>query len=410
MSLENTFSDDFYTTRFDSIQALRGICALLIVMQHMRFFARGAFGVDVFFCISGFMIMLTTRRRADEPSKDRTKYFLRKRLIRILPFYYLMTVVTFVLLILYPNMFEQTQTSVLFLLKSLLFIPFDIGGGVLQPLLRVGWTINCEVFFYLLFSLSLRISQRYRGLICTGLLSACVLAGAVVSGGRTISGLSLLGLQPSFLQNAAQTADAVSPWLAPVFFYGCPIMLEFSLGILCYYIAGTVFERVRKKQKTGDGESRNDLTLNMPDTRRKGFGKRYGWLALFIGAAILLLLGFTAPDVNLLGWRRLLVWGVPAMLTVLAFFTAGLFLKMPRFLVRLGDISFSIYLVHYYPVMLMDREVFDFSVLTAESAAGAVFTIALVMLVAFAAWLLIEVKFTAFLRRHFCENRSGRKQ
>ncbi|MCC8138169.1 MAG: acyltransferase [Clostridiales bacterium] len=379
MALEESFSKDFYSTRFDSIQTLRGICAWLIVMQHMRFFARGAFGVDIFFCISGFMIMLTTRCGPEEASKDRTGFFLRKRLIRIVPFYYLMTILTFALLMAYPEMFEQTQTSFQFLIKSLLFIPFDIGEGVLQPLLRVGWTINCEVFFYVLFFLALHISQRYRGLICTALLAVCVLVGAAGSGGRTVTGESLLGLQPFFSQNTLLTTDSVSPWLAPVFFYGCPVMLEFALGILCYYIAGVVFERMKNVQH-----------------------KRVGFFALFAGAAMLVILIFTAPHVNLLGWRRLLVWGVPAMLTVLAFFTAGLFLVMPRCSVRLGDISFSIYLIHYYLVMYMDREVFDFSTLTLTSALGALLTIALVTIAAAFTWYFIEVRFTAFLRGKLC--------
>ena len=64
---------DFHQMHFDSIQALRGITALFIVLEHVRFLNCGAFGVDIFFCISGFMIMFSTH-------KD-TAYFLRKRLI-----------------------------------------------------------------------------------------------------------------------------------------------------------------------------------------------------------------------------------------------------------------------------------------------------------------------------------------
>ena len=40
---------DFHQIRFDSIQALRGIAALFVVLEHIRFLNCGAFGVDIFF-------------------------------------------------------------------------------------------------------------------------------------------------------------------------------------------------------------------------------------------------------------------------------------------------------------------------------------------------------------------------
>ena len=146
----------FYDKRFYGIQVLRGITALFIVLEHIRFLNCGAFGVDIFFCISGFMIMFSTQ-------KD-TSHFLSKRLIRILPLYYLMTLSTFFLLLLFPNLFATSTPKIEYLVKSLLFLPFDIGDGAIQPLMRVGWTIQCEIFFYLLFRFSLWISHRFRGL------------------------------------------------------------------------------------------------------------------------------------------------------------------------------------------------------------------------------------------------------
>ena len=105
---------NFHNQRFAGIQALRGILALFVVLEHIRFAACGAFAVDAFFCISGFMIMFSTH--------DDTKHFLAKRLIRILPLYYLMTIGTFLLLLMAPNMFETTSANAENLIKSLLFI------------------------------------------------------------------------------------------------------------------------------------------------------------------------------------------------------------------------------------------------------------------------------------------------
>lgn len=74
-------------------------------------------------------------------------------------------------------MFQQTRHNLSHLVKSLLFVPFDIGGGIIQPLVRIGWTINCEMLFYLLFFIAFHISMKYRGLICSAFLT--VLVGAV---------------------------------------------------------------------------------------------------------------------------------------------------------------------------------------------------------------------------------------
>ena len=53
--------------------------------------------------------------------------------------------------------FAETQATEISLIKSLCFIPFDVGAGVIQPLVRVGWTLNCEMFFYLIFWISFHI-------------------------------------------------------------------------------------------------------------------------------------------------------------------------------------------------------------------------------------------------------------
>lgn len=321
----------FHENHFDSIQALRGIAAVFVILEHIRFLNCGAFGVDIFFCISGFMIMFSTHKGG--------KHFLSKRAIRILPLYYLMTLGTFILLLVFPSMFEQTTANPVFLLKSLCFIPFDIGNGVLQPLLRIGWTVNCEVFFYLIFYIAMQISHKYRGILCS----------------------FLLGLPVLFAQLCPVT-------FAPLSFYGNPVMLEFVLGILTYY-----------------------LCMWLYNCHSKGrLPKITGTLALLTALIILAVLTITKKGSNTLGFFRLPVWGLPAMLIVLCFFVAGLFLKAPRPLVQLGNMSFSLYLTHYYPVLLLDRMVFDFSSCTPYALLGVAVSIAVCLPLAYACWYLVE--------------------
>lgn len=336
------FNTDFHRNRFDSIQALRGLAAVFVILEHIRFLNCGAFGVDIFFCISGFMIMFTTH--------ESTEHFLRKRIIRILPLYYLMTIGTFFLLLLFPSMFEQTSANPDFLIKSLLFIPFDIGGGILQPLMRIGWTVNCEMFFYLLFFISFHISHKYRGLICSLLLTLPVLLNSVLS--------------VSF---------------APLNFYGNPVMLEFILGILCYYAARVLFRLTQQKQ----------------------LSSFTGLLSLLFALVLFAALVLTKPSINILGFRRFFLWGIPAMCIVLCFFFAGMFWKMPKWSVKLGDMSFSIYLIHYYPVMFLDRMVFDFSAPSPFAVFGAALTVLLSLLCAWVSWVLVEKHFAGWLRKIF---------
>lgn len=364
----------FHKSRFPQIQALRGLAALLVVTQHIRFLGQGAFGVDIFFCISGFMIMLTTYQD--------TKAFFRKRLIRILPFYYLMTIGTFLLLVCFPSLFEQTKASVSQLFKSLLFIPFDMGNGVIQPLLRIGWTVNCEMFFYLIFWISFHISHKYRGIVCSGILFVLVGAGALLTGGASFDGMASVFL-----------ANNPSALWAPVLFYADPIMLEFALGILCYEVARWLYENLGNLK----------LNVSMSSDKSAGSGKLPGIISLGISLALLLLLYVTYPHVNVLGYRRVLLWGLPCFLVVLLFFHAGLYLSMPAWCVRLGDISYSIYLIHYYPVLFLDRKVFDFSTLRPASVLGMLIAFGIVLFLSYICWYLMENKFTKFLRKRFIQ-------
>jgi len=329
----------FHNNHFNSIQALRGIAALFVVLEHVRFLNCGAFGVDIFFCISGFMIMYTTH--------ESTEYFLRKRLIRILPLYYIMTLGTFALLLLFPSMFEQTKAEPIFLIKSLLFIPFDIGNGVLQPLLRIGWTVNCEMFFYLLFLIAFHINHKYRGLICSVLLGGIVI------------------LAQLFPVN-----------FAPLTFYGHPVMLDFILGILCYYATWGIYNWHQKHPLP------RILLL----------------VTFLVFAGLFIILAINKQATNILSFRRPLLWGTAGMVLVLCAFLIGLYVTPPRITVLLGNISFSIYLMHYYPVMLLDRAFFDFSTCTIRSVVGVIISMIICLMVAYITWYIMEKKFTGWLR------------
>jgi exopolysaccharide production protein ExoZ len=139
-----------------NLQFLRGLAALGVVFYHTGFRLAGEWhtdfsGVAIFFVISGFIMCFITRENADR--------FLAKRFIRIVPMYWLSTLVMFSLHSLSP--WSVDPPLVIDLPRSLLFLPSEQ-----MPILGVGWTLNFEVYFYVVFGLALGINRRFAPLIC----------------------------------------------------------------------------------------------------------------------------------------------------------------------------------------------------------------------------------------------------
>src|SRR5262249_39672775 len=152
----------------DSLQALRAVAALSVVLYHIDFIGRGAFGVDIFFVLSGFIICHVT-------AADR-QHFLLKRLIRIVPLYWARTLVVCALALAAPRLLQTTSDSWMGLLKSLFFIPYEKESGRVYPVLFLGWTLNYEMFFYVVFSIALALRPALAPLLSAGVLAAFVAA------------------------------------------------------------------------------------------------------------------------------------------------------------------------------------------------------------------------------------------
>jgi exopolysaccharide production protein ExoZ len=139
-----------------TVQALRAIAAISVIFAHLSAlhvtWQMGVIGVDIFFALSGFVMVLSTRSlryRANAAS-----IFLCRRFIRIVPMYWLFTG----LVILHEARGHQFfHASVI--IHSLLFIPAWQGAPLEHyfPILAVGWTLVFEVFFYLCFAICLKV-------------------------------------------------------------------------------------------------------------------------------------------------------------------------------------------------------------------------------------------------------------
>jgi peptidoglycan/LPS O-acetylase OafA/YrhL len=111
-----------------SIQLLRAIAALSIAYlncttaDNYKFFSTGAFGVDIFFIISGFIIVYMVSKN--------TENFLIKRIIRIVPLYFLATVAMALTVMFFHGFLDNRTISISSFIKSILFIPGTENSGL----------------------------------------------------------------------------------------------------------------------------------------------------------------------------------------------------------------------------------------------------------------------------------------
>jgi exopolysaccharide production protein ExoZ len=280
-----------------NIQVLRALAAYLVVLVHLPALVRmaggpdepfvfGNAGVDLFFVISGFIMVFTTSGRAIT-----AKEFLAHRLARVVPLYWLITALVFALALVAPWMFQAIHADLSSFAKSLLFVPFRRANDTVMPIVFVGWTLNYEMFFYLIFSATLLFKERAVGLlIAVSLLLGLVLAGNIAN--------------PSRLE---------------IRFYTQPILLEFTYGIGI----GLLFPYLQK------------------------------WRYLRWPAALLSCVALSAFLWAPLVWPELdraVVYGIPAFIVVLSAVLierAGTRATQPL-LQLLGEASYSIYLTHFF--------------------------------------------------------------
>lgn len=341
------------TTKLNNIQVLRAFAAVAVVVFHTGFafpFMRpfGSFGVDVFFVISGYIMA----RILDPASDSSSDFFFRRRVLRIVPPYWFFTILLYLVALRIPQLMGSTRASGLELLKSLLFIPFMKGSGVIQPLLFIGWSLNYEMFFYLALAIGLLIHKRHSTWI-----------------GAVIVLITMLACMP-FSGHSALAQ-----------FYSRDISLEFLLGILSYYLCRAV----------SDQQARS---LRVPS------------LAICLSSALLLVAiqSIFPRDVFPFNSSRVLTLGVLSFLLV----TTASLLSQARWdtqlasLVLIGDASYILYLIHPYCEYSLDRFLgARFHWLRRETASGAFLGVSISILLAVVLHLYCERPTVRFLNRNF---------
>lgn len=152
--------------RLGNIELIRGIAALMVVAAHFAgaleargaelgssstLLAFGVAGVDLFFVISGFVIVWSQLSRSRG-----TWAFMKNRIRRIVPLYWVLTFLALGVILLSQRVsvpVEGQTPGVRILVSSLFFVSQPLGYS--YPLLYQGWTLEYEMLFYALFACTL---------------------------------------------------------------------------------------------------------------------------------------------------------------------------------------------------------------------------------------------------------------
>jgi exopolysaccharide production protein ExoZ len=340
-----------------NLNVLRAFAALCVVYYHTTSEAGlnlpisiGTRGVDVFFVISGFIITYASARNPDQ-------FFLR-RLIRIVPFYWAATAVVFAIAVVVPNLFHNTRADFIQLICSLFFIPRETAYAGMFPTLVLGWSLNYEMYFYLVFALSLLLDKKRAPIVCSLLIAAIMIA--------------------------ISSVHSASPSLN---FYARGIVLEFVFGVIAYYLV-----RWLEQHRTRLPARRTGIPLLV--------------LSMLIACV---LLGF-GEYYKGFGLPREISAGVPALMLVASAILIERIYDVSiknQILYLVGESSYILYLIHPYVVYGILRTVFRNA-----SAFGALATAALVVMllvistvVAVAIHVFFEKPVMAFLRRRLLRPR-----
>lgn len=290
----------------NNIQFLRAFAALSVVVYHTDFEFRNGIhtefhAVPIFFVISGFIMTFISR---NNPTG-----FFYNRCVRIIPLYALLTLTLFswklkalfpseILHYLANNEGGATGLTLETLLKSLFFIPYVNAAKLWEPINAVGWTLNLEMYFYVLYSVTLLISARF----------APLMVGVVIFFIHVLGGVCTTGMCT---------------------FYAQDVTIYFVLGIVAYYLWQAMESWM---------ERRNKVVVI--------------WLTV-VGALLFFAWHLSGELVTSFGWFPIAAinYLLPFLVVITALFLHTMQIRCNwKFILVLGEASYALYLIHIFVI------------------------------------------------------------
>lgn len=298
--------------RLDSIQVLRGVAAMLVVLFHFRhyindvypikdlgdrLFLFGEAGVDIFFVISGFIIVYSSRNR----EKNTFAEFSIKRFFRLYPLY-------FIVLTIYLASYHDEAFSLVNIIKSYLLIPIDYNGKAPWfglSTIYTAWTLTYESYFYIVFAISILISHKYRVIVCSSIILLVMYFSQVNSYGE----FSLIALAGK---------NDFNGLIYNFLFASSPLIVDFILGMFVAYLY-IYYEKQIKPHEV--------ITFVF---------------MMILTISLIFMVSHATASVGPLSWG----WCSVGIVLSLLIISRNLSINYPRWMIYLGEMSYSIYINH----------------------------------------------------------------
>ncbi|MFK5894875.1 MAG: acyltransferase [Pseudomonadota bacterium] len=355
-----------------SLQMLRAIAASFVLLAHSQNFLHarsqinelnpflqfGSAGVDLFFIISGFIMVIVSKSKFQQPGASFD--FIIRRIIRVVPMYWLYTILIATLLVLFPQYFSAgKQFDMAHFMASLFFIPWPNNVNMIKPVLGIGWTLNSEMYFYMIFSFLLIFPFKKLIPYLSFILFIGVLSGVL------------------YEVDIAQLSIITSP-----------LVLEFLIGC----IIGAIY------------------------IKNYNISKLFALSFLIIG-----IFGYFITSTPLPGelginmeypsgeYGRFIKWGIPSAFLVFGVIFLERLKAIPinYFMVKLGDSSYSLYLTHIFVInalgVLWIRFIHDYYNLFI------VVVFFLSIYIGHLAYLIIEKPVIDYLNKHYIKHKKAKE-
>ena len=298
------------TSKLVNIQILRAVAALTVVLYHVGVEQThicsdagrgcsldvwyGLDGVTLFFMISGFIMVVTSWNSFGRPGA--AVDFMRRRIQRIVPLYWIVTTLAVIGISIAPSMLNVPVLDPIYIAASYLFYPVTRLNGLVRPIANLGWTLELEMMFYVIFTGALLFNRKLGMVLAIGVIVLLTAGGVAGLYGQSV----------------------------PLNFWSDPIILDFVLGMA----VGAAYK----------------LGASLPRAAVWGLGVAF----VLIAATVVV----QAPWINSfpeLNFVRRFFLALPAA----ALFLVGALgpqLNASNLLTRigllLGDASYSLYLIH----------------------------------------------------------------